>query len=117
MATQRQDGWATDCKESAADLRGKEFYFASRDSNGKFILGTSGGVIAGVISEGRNTGKHTSINTGGQLKVVAGGSIAVGDNVQSDGNGAAITGSTNAFGKAISAASAGEMVEISADRV
>lgn len=117
MATQRQDGWATDCKESAEDLTGKEFYFATRDSTGKLALCGNGEKIAGVISEGRIAGKHTSINTGGQLKVIAGGSISVGDNVQSDGNGKAVTGSTNAFGYAINAASAGEMVEIAVDRV
>jgi Uncharacterized conserved protein (DUF2190) len=117
MAVQRQDGWATDAKESASDLTGKEYCFATRTSAGKFDLCGSGGKIAGVISEGRIAGKHTSINTGGQLKAIAGGTIAVGDNVQSDGSGHAITGSSNPCGTAINSAVQGEYVEINIDRV
>ncbi len=117
MAVQRQDGAQTDAKESAEDLRGKELYFATRDTDGNFALCGAGEKIAGVISEGRNTGYHTSINTGNQLKAVAGGVITAGDNVQSDADGKASSGSTNALGTAMNTVIAGEVVEIQVDRV
>jgi fructose-1,6-bisphosphatase/sedoheptulose 1,7-bisphosphatase-like protein len=117
MATQKQDGLFTDTGESAADLTDKEFYFCKRETAGISLAG-DGDVIAGVISQGRTTGKHTSFNTGGGwLKVIAGSAISIGDNVQSDADGKAKTGSTNPFGKARNAAAAGEFVEVVPDRV
>lgn len=116
MAVQKQDGLHTDVGESYEDLSGKEFYFATRRAaDGKLALCGDGGSIAGVISEGREAGKHTSINTPGNpiLKVIAGTAITRGDDVQSDANGKAKTGSTNKVGVARNGAAAGEMVEIS----
>lgn len=116
MATQRQVGSQTDAKESNSDLRGKEFCLATRVAGGKLDLCGAGGKVAGVISEGRNVGYHTSINTGNQLKVIAGGAIAVGDTLQSDGSGHAITGNANPFGVAMNVAAQGEYVEVNFDR-
>ena len=117
MAVQRQDGLFADAKEAAEDLTGKEFYLATRTSAGKLRVCGEGEKVAGVISEGRAAGKHASINTGSQLKVVAGDPISVGDTVQSDSSGRAVTGSTNAFGVAISSVTAaGQMVEVDVDR-
>lgn len=117
MAVQKQDGLFTDCQESAEDLRSKEFYFATRDSTGKFALAGDGESIAGVISEGRNIGYGTSVNTPGNpiLKVIAGTGISRGDSVQSDANGKAKTGSTKPIGVARNSAAAGEYVEIQTD--
>lgn len=117
MAVQKQDGLFTDCQESAEDLRGKEFYFATRNSAGKFALCGNGGAIAGVISEGRNTGYGTSVNTPGNpiLKVIAGSACARGDSIQSDASGKAKPGSTKAVGVARNNAAVGEMVEIQTD--
>lgn len=114
MSVQKQDGLHTDVGESAEDLTGKEFYFATRNAAGKLALCGNGESIAGVISEGRTTGKHTSINTKGNpiLKVISSASIAQNADVQSDANGKAVTGSTNAFGTARNAVNAGEYVEI-----
>jgi hypothetical protein len=116
MAVTRTDGLFTDCKESGQDLRGKEYYFATRDANGKFVLCGDGGKIAGVITEGRDVGYHTSIDTGPQLKAVAESEIRPGDNVQSAGNGKAETGNNNSIGTAINHALGGEFVEIAVDR-
>lgn len=116
MAVQRQDGMFTDAKESASDLRGKEFCLATRTNTGKLDLCGAGGKVAGVISEGRNVGYHTSINTGNQLKCIAGGPIAPDDTIQSDGSGHAITGNSNPFGTAINGAAQGEYVEFTMDR-
>lgn len=118
MAVQKQDGLHTDTGESAVDLTGKEFYFCTRQvADGLIALASNGGSIAGVISEGRIAGKHTSFNTKGNpiLKVIAGSAITRGDDVQSDADGKAATGSTNSFGVARNGAAAGEYVEISTD--
>lgn len=118
MAVQKQDGLFTDTLLGDADLTGKEFYFCTRNADGTVGLAGNGEKIAGVISEGKVAAKHTSFNTGGgMLKVLAGGTIAIGDNVQSDANGAAVSGSTNAAGIASSAAIAGQLVEYIPDRV
>lgn len=114
MAVQKQDGLHTDVAESGVDLTGKEFYFAAKGSDGKLALCGNDGRIDGVISEGRDVGYHTTINTRGNpiLKVIAGSSIALNAEVGCDGNGKAKTGSTNPFGYARNAAAEGEMVEI-----
>lgn len=117
MAVTKKDGLFTECLESAEDLRNKEFYFATRTAAGKAALCGAGARIAGVISEGRDVGYATSIDTGKMLKAVAGGAIAPGDAVQSDGSGQAISGSTNMIGVARNTAAQGEMVEIDVDRV
>lgn len=117
MAVQRQDGWATDAKESGEDLTGKEFLFAHRGTDGKYYLATTDDKIAGVISEGRAVGYHTSINTGGQLKVIAESGITAGDRVQAGANGKAKTGSTSSFGEAMNSAATGEYVTIDCDRI
>lgn len=115
MAIQKQDGLHTDSAESNEDLRGKEDLFCHRRADGKVELCGAGGVIEGVISEGRDVGYHTSYNTRGNpiLRVVAGAAIAIGQEVQSNGSGEAIPGSTNAFGYAHSAVGgSGEIVEV-----
>ncbi len=116
MAVQRQDGLMTDAKPSAEDLRGKEYCLATRTSTGALALCGAGGKVAGVISEGRNVGYHTSINTGNQLKCIAGGAITANDVIQSDGSGHAITGGSAPFGTAINSAAQGEYVEFNMDR-
>lgn len=69
-----------------------------------------------MISEGRDVGYHTSVDTGNQLKAVAGGAITAGDDVQSNADGEAVTGSTNALGVAMNTVAEGEFVEIDCDR-
>lgn len=120
MAVQKQDGLHTDIGESATDLSGKEFYFCKRQvSDGKIVLCGDGDPIAGIISEGKVAGKHTSFNTKGNpiLKAIAGSAITRGDQVQSDASGTAKTGTNSPFGVARNNAAAGEMVEISTDSV
>jgi hypothetical protein len=118
MSVQKQDGLHTDVAESNIDLRGKEDLFCTRRSDGKLELTGAGGVIHGVISEGRQVGKHTSYNTLGNpiLRVQAGGAITAGQEVQSNGGGQAIAGSTNPAGYARnSVGGSGEIVEVSTE--
>jgi hypothetical protein len=115
MAVQKQDGLHTDVGESAVDLTGKEDLFCVRDSSGKINVAGAGAVIAGVISEGKPAGYHTSYNTRGNpiLRVQAGAAIAINTEVQSNGSGQAVAGSTNPFGRTRKAVGgSGEIAEI-----
>jgi hypothetical protein len=114
MAVQKQDGLHTDQGVSNADLTGDEFKFCKRNADGTIDLCGDGGHIAGVISEGKAAGYHTSFNTRGNpiLKVISGGQISRGDQVQSGAGGLAKSGAANAFGHARNNAVDGEMVEV-----
>ncbi len=111
MAVERFTGSQTDAKPSATDLTGKEFFLAKRVPGG-FTLAALGDKVAGVISEGKPVGLHSSIKTGNQLKAIAGAAIAVGDNLASDAAGKVKVAAAgqNVFGVAMSAAANGEMV-------
>jgi len=117
MAVQKQDGLFTDTAQSSEDLTGKELYFVKRTAAGKAALCGDGESIAGVISQGRDVGYHTSFNTPGSpiLKAICGEAISRGDEVQSNQFGKAKSGSTNAIGYARNSAVAGEVVEIATD--
>lgn len=114
MAVQKQDGLHTDVGVSASDLSGEEFKFCKRQGDGTIEICGDGEAIAGVISEGKAAGYHTSFNTKGNpiLKVIAASAIARGQQVQSATGGKAKAGSTNAFGKARNNAAADEYVEV-----
>lgn len=113
MAVERFTGAQTDAKPSVVDLTGKEFFLAAAVAGG-FQLAGLGGKVAGVISEGKAIGLHTSIKTGNQVKALAGAAIAVGDSVTSDAAGKVrVAAATHqVFGRAKSAAANGELVTI-----
>jgi hypothetical protein len=122
MAVTRQVGSQTDAKPSAVDLTGKEFRFAKRVlANGEsaFNLAGLGEQVAGVISEGKAVGLHTSVDTGNQLKVVAGATITPGQFVSSDANGAARVAAAGHViaAQSINGAAAGELLEIDMTKV
>lgn len=114
MAVQKQDGLHTDQGVSASDLTGQEFHFCKRQGDGTIEICGDGELMAGVISEGKKAGYHTSFNTKGNpiLKVVAASAISRGQQVQSATGGKAKAGSNNPFGHARNNAAANEMVEI-----
>lgn len=114
MGVQKQDGLHTDVGVSASDLRGKEFYFCKRQGDGTIEICGDGEVVAGVISEGKAAGYHTSFNLKGNpiLKVVAASAIGRGQQVQSATGGKAKAGAANAVGRARNNAAANEMVEV-----
>lgn len=89
MAVQRQVGSQMDAKPSVSDLRTRLYRFAKRVAGG-FDLCGAGQLAAGVIQEGKNIGEHTTIATGNQLKVVAGGAIPPASAVTSDAEGRAV---------------------------
>ena len=114
MAVTRRDSATADCKPSNADLTGKEFFFATRVGVGFGVCG-DGGVIAGVITEGKPVGQHSSISNGPQEKVIAAAAIALGAKVASDADGKAVIAATTdyVYGRVIKAAqNANDLVEI-----
>lgn len=117
MTVERFTGSQTDAKPSVVDLTGKEFFLATRVAGG-FQLAGLGGKVAGVISEGKPIGQHSSIKTGNQVKALAGAAIAVGDKVTSDAAGKVrvVGAGHEQFGIAMSAAANGELVTIEVDR-
>lgn len=112
MTVQKQDGLHTDVGESGEDLRGKEDYLCKRHTDGTVRLAGAGDVIAGVISQGRETGYHTSYNTPGNpiLRVIAGEAIAVAAEVCAGAGGKLVAGSTNPIGKTRKAVSAANVI-------
>lgn len=117
MAVERFTGSQTDAKPSTVDLTGKEFHLAKRVAGG-FALAGLGEKVAGVISEGKAVGRHTSIKTGNQVKALAGTNIAVDDRVSSDAAGKLRVAAAghHVFGRAMSAGANGELVTIDIDQ-
>ena len=113
MAVERFTGSQTDAKPSVSDLTGKEFFLAKAVAGG-FDLAGLGQKVAGVISEGKAVGLHTSIKTGNQVKAVAGAAIAVDDKVTSDAAGKLRVAAAghHVFGRAKSAGANGELVTV-----
>lgn len=118
MAVQRQVGSQTDAKESAVDLTGKEFHFIARAADGRFALPVLGGKVAGVCQEGKAAGRHSSVATGNQLKVLAGAVLAVGDKVSAmaDGRAKVAAVGEQIVAEVIAGAAIGELAEIDFER-
>jgi hypothetical protein len=114
MAVQRQTGHQMDAKESAVDLTGMEYRFAARAADGRFQLPLLGGKVAGVIQEGKVAGKHSTVATGNQLKVLAGAVLAVGDQVaaMADGRAKVAVAGQEILGEVIAPAAVGELAEV-----
>jgi predicted TIM-barrel enzyme len=118
MAVERFTGSQTDTGLSDADLRNKEFYAVKRTATGVDLCG-AGDHCDGVISEGKNTGLHTSFKTGNQVKAICGAAIAIGAKVTPDADGKFVTAASGdeVFGTAMSATDAeDELVTIDIDR-
>lgn len=104
---------------TAADLSQKQYYIAKTDSNGKIVLASAAtDDILGVVHDGGRVSGDTAsvmlINGSGTFKVIAGDTIAKGDYLTSDSNGKAIATTTTGnrvFGRAMRAATAGQIVE------
>lgn len=114
MAVQRQRGSATDAKESAVDLSGSLYRFIARAADGRFTLPLLGGKAAGVCQEGKAAGRHSTIATEGQLKVLAGAVLAPGDQVSTlaDGRARVAAAGHEILAEVIAGAAVGELAEI-----
>ncbi len=117
MATERFTGSQTEALPSVTDLTGKELHLATVVAGGMQLAGL-GQKVAGVISEGKEIGLHSSMKTGNQLKAVADVAIAVGDALASSADGQVKVAAAGqfVFGRAKTAADAGEIVEFFMDQ-
>ena len=115
MATMKLDGHHTYCAMAGADLSAKLHYLAKLGTDGRIVLCGSGDKVLGSIFavEPGTINTPVTLQTAGGGKVIAGAAIVAGVELQSDGNGAAITLSAGkSIGVAINgAAAAGEIIE------
>jgi hypothetical protein len=103
---------------AGADLSASNFRILVQQADRTVVLANAATQnFIGVLHYGAKQGGEVSIlgrNAGGTFKVIAGGTIAVGDALTSDANGAAITTTTagnEVIGFAQEAAVAGQVIE------
>lgn len=102
---------------SAANLANNQFYIVSLTSNPKEVnLANATSKPIGVLqNKPTAAGRAAQVRVAGTSKVVAGGTINVGDYVKSDANGKAIATTTNGdevLGIALESAAANEIFEV-----
>ncbi len=114
MATQNQVQSIT--LPAAGDLSAKQFRFVNVNSSGQAAaVASAGGAGIGVLQNKPDAaGKAATVAHAGVVKVVAGGSITAGANVQSDANGEAITAASGdvVLGVALAGAADGDLVPV-----
>lgn len=114
MATQNPTDGLT--LEAGADLSTKQHYLAKLDANGNAVLAAAGtDKIIGAIQEPNVSGRAVLLNTTGIIKVVAGGAVAIGDDITSDANGKAVAtaiAGNRTIGIALAAAAANDVFEV-----
>lgn len=84
---------------AAADLSTKQFYIVRQTAENAVNLTTAATQLpAGVLQNKPTSGQIAEVAEGGHCKVIAGGNVAVGDPLVSDGNGKAIAATRAAAG-------------------
>lgn len=99
------------------DLSTKQFYFVELGASAGEVdvCDNAGDLVIGVLQNKPTAGQAAEVMTHGIAKVIAGGTIARQDRVGTDANGKAVAKTADAAlvaGIALSAAAAGEYVEI-----
>ena len=106
--------WAAYC--GSVSLVGKLHYIMKHHTDGTILIAAAAtDKLIGVLREEGAVGKPVTIQTGGVAKVIAGGSIAYGDLITSDGSGkgVATTSATNRYiGFALGAADTNDIFEV-----
>lgn len=98
---------------AAEDLSEKRWFAGVIDSNGEIAVATTaGGRIDGVILDNSPAGVSTSLCLQGVERVVAGGTVAIGDALAVDSSGNFVAAATNdvVVGKALAAGADGEVI-------
>ena len=103
--------------EAGSDLSAGQFHFVLLASDGQVdLVASAGGDADGVLyNDPAAAGRAATVAISGIVKVVAGAAVAVGDKVQSDASGRAITAASgdHVLGKAVSAAgAAGDVISV-----
>lgn len=100
---------------AGADLSAKQFYFVELNNTGKVTVCNSAGERAfGVLQNDPTANQAATIAIGGVAKVIAGDTIAIGDQIATDASGRAIPATTGqiVLGDAISAGAVGNVVSV-----
>lgn len=98
------------------DLSSKQYYIVQLDATG--LLEVAEGatdLVVGVLQNAPESGQAARYRFLGTTKVVAGGSVSVGDWVTTDGNGKAVATTTDGnvvIGRALTAADSGDTIEV-----
>jgi hypothetical protein len=112
MAKSNVDPHALKAVKSATNLLEKEFYFAKLTSTGECEL-AGAGEAGYAITEGAEIGGYSTLVFGAERqKVIIGGAIAVGNQLEVNSEGKAIKASNGlVVGVALEAGVAGDIVE------
>lgn len=106
--------YAPDC--GSVDLTGKLHYLIKLHTDGTALLAAAASdKIVGVLREENVVGKGVTVQFGGVAKVIAGGTVAPGDLITSDGDGKGIattSAGNRIIGVALSAADANEIFSV-----
>lgn len=98
------------------DMTAKQFYIVQLDATGKAEVAEGAtDLILGVLQNKPNTGEAALYRFLGTAKVIAGGSVAIGDWVTTDSAGKAVATTTDGnitIGRALEAADSGDIFEV-----
>lgn len=97
MAVSKVSAGMMDAKLAGEDLSSKLYYFVKYDSADTFVLAGDGDMVAGVLVEAVASGAVATAQVDGIAKVVAGGTLKVGERVASDTNGKAVIAASNDY--------------------
>lgn len=98
------------------DMREKQYYIVQLAADGELEVAEGAtDLIVGVLQNKPNVDEAALYRFGWTSKVIAGGSIAIGDWVTTDGNGKAVATTTDGnivIGRALEAADANDIFEV-----
>lgn len=114
MAT--QESLTTVTLIAGADLSAKQYLFVELANDGQIDpVGSAGGDAVGVLQNDPDAaGKAATVAISGISKVVCGGTVTVGDKVQSDNAGKALTAASgdHVLGRALATGASGEIIPV-----
>lgn len=99
----------------AEEAIGKNLFVKAGTDTDKVKKGTAGAAVLGVSGdEDTASGSNIVVQTSGNVKVLAGGTIAVGDRIACDANGKAVAAgaSTETYGVALTAGASGDLITV-----
>lgn len=103
-------------RAAGADLSAKRYYIVKLDTAGAIVLAAAATQnIVGVLQNKPQSGEAGIYRFGGTTKVIAGGTIAIGDWVTSDSAGKAVATTTDGditIGRALESAVSGDIFEV-----
>ncbi|MNB67108.1 hypothetical protein D3C75_135910 [compost metagenome] len=85
-----QNVWKTLTAIPATSFAGKRYTFVSENAAGEMISTPTGGVPLGITNEPNGPGEPTQVHAEGELFVVLGGTVAIGQGIEVGANGLAV---------------------------